>query len=62
MSIGKTHGVDAIPTEVYKSVGPLTIQTLTKFLQSMRAKAPLPRDKKDISIVDLYKRKGNILF
>ena len=56
---GKAPGTDAIPAEIYKTGGPILIQKLTELFTSFWSKGSLPQDFKDVSIVHLYKRKGN---
>ena len=55
LSSGKAPDADAIPAEVYKAGG---LPMAEKFQCICRKKA-IPQDFKDVSIIYLYKRKGN---
>nr|VZI32590.1 unnamed protein product [Spirometra erinaceieuropaei] len=59
LSSGKVHGLDAIPAEVYKHGGPLLMDHLTALFQDMWRQGEVPQDFKDVTIVHLYKCKGN---
>ncbi|VDL90313.1 unnamed protein product [Schistocephalus solidus] len=59
ISSGKAPGFDAIPLEVYKHGGPRLMADLTKLFQAMRHQGQFPQDFKDVTIVHLYKLKGN---
>lgn len=59
LSCGKAPGADAIPTEIYRSGGPVLTQKLTELFSLCWSKGSLPQDFKNASIVHLYKRKGN---
>ena len=59
MSSRKAPGSDAIPAEVYKAGGPIMLQKLTQFFQSIWKEGQVPQQFKDASIVHIYKRKGN---
>uniref|UniRef100_A0A183TDV3 MCM_lid domain-containing protein n=1 Tax=Schistocephalus solidus TaxID=70667 RepID=A0A183TDV3_SCHSO len=59
ISNGKAPGSDAIPPEVYKPSGPRLVAELSKFFQEMLRQGQVPQDLKDVTIVHLYKRKGN---
>jgi hypothetical protein len=56
---GKALGADTIPAEIYKAGGPAPSQKLTEFFATFWSAEALPQDFKDVSIVHLYKRKGN---
>ncbi|XP_063601113.1 uncharacterized protein LOC134777205 [Penaeus indicus] len=56
---GKAPGADSIPAEIYASGGPQLIRRLTELFQSMWFQEKLPQEFKDVSVVHLYKRKGN---
>ncbi|BHF75743.1 hypothetical protein SprV_0501884000 [Sparganum proliferum] len=59
LSSGKAPGSDAIPTDIYKHVGPQLMDHLTALFQEMWRQGEVPQDFKDATIVHLYKRKGN---
>nr|VZI11169.1 unnamed protein product [Spirometra erinaceieuropaei] len=59
LSSGKAPGSDAIPAEVYKHGGPQLMDHLTALFQEMWRQGEVPQDFKDVTIVHLYKRKGN---
>ncbi|VDL93010.1 unnamed protein product [Schistocephalus solidus] len=50
---------DAIPPEIYKHAGPRLMAELTTLFQEMWRQRQFPQDFKDVTIVHLYKRKGN---
>ncbi|VDL96262.1 unnamed protein product [Schistocephalus solidus] len=58
-SSGKAPGSDAIPSEVYKHVGPRLMVELTTLFQEMWHQGQVPREFKDATIVHLYNQKGN---
>ncbi|BHF72569.1 hypothetical protein SprV_0401563600 [Sparganum proliferum] len=58
-SSGKAPGSDAIPAEAYKHGGPQLMDHLTALIQEMWRQGEFPQDFKDVTIVHLYKRKGN---
>nr|VZH91290.1 unnamed protein product [Spirometra erinaceieuropaei] len=59
LSSWKAAGWDAIPAEVYKHGNPQLMDHLTAFFQEMWCQAEVPQDFKDVTIVHLYKQKGN---
>nr|VZI36555.1 unnamed protein product [Spirometra erinaceieuropaei] len=59
LSSGKAPGSDAIPAEVCKHGGPQLMDHLTALFQEMWRQGEVPQDFKDVTIVHLYKRKGN---
>ena len=59
LSSGKASGTDAIPAEVYKAGGLPMTEKLTEMFQCKWRKETIPQDFKDVSIIQLYKRKGN---
>ena len=56
---GKAPGMDGIPGEIYKAVGPAALDTFTDLLISIWEEEELPRDFRDATIVSLYKNKGS---
>ena len=59
LSSGKAPGTDAIPAEVSKAGGLPMAEKLTELFQCMWRKEAIPQDFNDVSIIHLYKRKGN---
>ncbi|BHF78991.1 hypothetical protein SprV_0602210800 [Sparganum proliferum] len=59
LSSEKAPGSYAIPAEVYKHGGPQLMDHLTALFQEMWPQGEVPQDFKDVTIVHLYKRKGN---
>ena len=59
LSSGKSPGKDAIPAEDNKAGGLLKAEKLTELFQCTWRKEAIPQDFKDVSIIHLYKRKGN---
>ncbi|BHF84896.1 hypothetical protein SprV_1002804800 [Sparganum proliferum] len=59
VSSGKAAGSDAIPAEVYKHGDPQLMDHLTSLFQEMWHQGEIPQDFKDVTIMHLYKRKGN---
>ena len=59
LSSGKTPGSDAIPVEIYKAGDPPIAEKLTKLFHIMRRKEAIPQEFKDVTIIHLFKRKGN---
>ncbi|VDL90326.1 unnamed protein product [Schistocephalus solidus] len=59
ISIGKAQGSDAIPPDAYKHGGLRLIAELTTLFQEMSCQGQVPPELKDVTIVHLYKRKGN---
>ncbi|VDL91020.1 unnamed protein product [Schistocephalus solidus] len=59
ISNGKALGSEASPTEVYKQGGPWLIAELTTLSPGDVAPRKVPQDFKDVTIVQLYKRKRN---
>ena len=59
LSSGKAPGIDAIPGEVNKAGGLPVAEKLTELFQCMWRKDAIPQDFKAVSIIHLYKRKGN---
>nr|VZH96710.1 unnamed protein product [Spirometra erinaceieuropaei] len=56
---GKAPGSDAIPAEVYKHGGPQLMDHPTALFQDIWRQREVLQDFKDITVVHLYKRKGN---
>ena len=59
LSSGKAPGSDAIPVEIYKAGGQPRAEKLTELFHCIWKKAAIPQEFKDVSIIHLYKRKGN---
>lgn len=59
LSSGKAPGSDAIPAKFYKAGGSCLIEKLTDLLQSLQKLEAIHQEFKDLSIINLYKRKGN---
>ncbi|VDL99776.1 unnamed protein product [Schistocephalus solidus] len=59
ISSGKAPGSDAIPPEVYKRGEPRRMAELTTLFQEMWRQGQAHQDFKEVTIVHLYKRKGN---
>uniref|UniRef100_A0A8C1UUW5 Uncharacterized protein n=1 Tax=Cyprinus carpio TaxID=7962 RepID=A0A8C1UUW5_CYPCA len=59
MSSGKAPGSDMIPSKVYKAGGSVLVDKVTQLFQSFWNQGSIPQELKDMSIVHLYKRKGN---
>ncbi|VDL88057.1 unnamed protein product [Schistocephalus solidus] len=59
ISRGKAPETDAIPPDVYKHGGPRVMAELTTLFQEMWRQGQVSQDFKDVTIVHLYKRKGN---
>lgn len=59
MSSGKAPGSDMIPSTVYKAGGSVLVDKVTQLFQSFWNQGSIPQELKDMSIVHLYKRKGN---
>nr|VZI37878.1 unnamed protein product [Spirometra erinaceieuropaei] len=59
LSSRKVPGPDAIPDEVYKHRGPPLMDHLTALFQEMWRQGEVLQSFKDLTIVHLYKRKGN---
>ena len=59
LSCGKAPGSDAIPSEGYKAGGPVMLQNLTKLFQCMWREGKVLQQLKHISIVHIFRRKGN---
>ena len=59
LSSGKAPGSDAIPAEIYKAGGPPVAETLTELFHIMWRKEAIPQEFKDVTIIYLFKRKGN---
>ena len=56
---GKAPGMDGIPGEIYKAVGPAALNAFTEILTSIWEEEELPRDFRDATIVSLFKNKGS---
>ena len=52
-------GADPIPADAYKAVGLPMAGKLTELFHCMWRKEAIPKEFKDVSIIHLYKRKGN---
>ena len=59
LSSGKAPGLDAIPAEIFKEGGTALMGKLLTLVQIIWEKESVPQDFKDMSIIHLYKRKGN---
>ena len=59
LSSRKAPGADAIPAEVYKAGGIPMAEKLTELFHCMWRKEAIRQEFKDVSIIHLYKRKGN---
>nr|VZI20132.1 unnamed protein product [Spirometra erinaceieuropaei] len=59
LSCGKAPGSDAIPAEVYKHGGPQLMDHLFALFEEMWRQGEVPQDFKDVTVLHLYKRKGN---
>ena len=59
LSSGKAPVADAITCEVFKAGGHPIAEKLTGLFQCIWRKEAIPQDYKDVSIIHLYKRKGN---
>ena len=59
LSSGKASGSDAIPAEIFKEGGTALTGKLLTLVQIIWEKESVPQDFKDMSIINLYKRKGN---
>ena len=58
-SSGKSPGADGIPAEIYKHGGDYMRRKLTHLFKLIWDKGTVPQEFKDLSIVHLYKRKGD---
>ena len=59
LSSGKAPGSDAISAEIYKAGGPPVAEKLTGLFHIMWRKEAIPQESKDVTIIHLFKRKGN---
>ena len=59
LSSGKASGSDAIPAEIYKVGGSSVAEKLTELFHIMWRKEDIPQEFKDVTIIHLFKRKGN---
>ena len=59
MSSGKAPGPDTLPAEVFKSGGHTLLPKLTELYQSFWQEEILPQEFKGVTIVHIYKLKGN---
>lgn len=59
LSSGKAPGSDAIPAEIYKEGGQAVTEKLLQLFLLIWQTETLPQDFKDVSIIHLYKKKGN---
>ena len=59
LSSGKAPGSDAIPAEIYKAGGTPVAKKMTELFHMMWRKEAIPQEFKDVSIIHLFKRKGN---
>ena len=59
LSSGKAPGSDAIPAEIYKAGGTPVAKKMAELFHIMWRKEAIPQEFKDVSIMHLFKRKGN---
>ena len=59
LSSGKAPGSDSIPAEVYKEGGSALTEKLHQLFLLMWQQETIPQEFKDVSIIHVYKRKGN---
>ena len=58
-SPGKAPGADGISTDIYKKGGDALLEQLTSQFRSIWEEKQVPEDFKDVSIVHIYKKKGD---
>lgn len=58
-SSGKAPGMDGIPAEVYKAVGPEALEAFHSIITSIWEEEEIPQEFRDATIVSLYKNKGS---
>ena len=59
LSSDKAPGSDAIPAEIYKAGGTPVAKKMTELFHIMWRKEAIPQAFKDVSVIHLFKRKGN---
>ena len=57
-SSGKSHGMDGIPAETFKSAGPLALEALRSVLTSIWNGEDVPREFRNATVVSLFKNRG----
>ena len=58
MSCGKAPGIDGIPAEIFKALGPAAFNTFLGILTTIWNQEELPAELRDATIVVLFKNKG----
>ena len=58
-SSGKSPGMDAIPAEIFKSVGPAALEALHSLLASIWEEEDVPKEFRNATFVSLFKDRGS---
>ncbi|KAL8592948.1 hypothetical protein ACOMHN_050775 [Nucella lapillus] len=58
-SSGKAPGKDGIPAEIFKTVGPVALDTFHDLLCSIWEEEDMPQEFRDATIISLFKNKGS---
>ena len=58
-SSGKSPGMDGIPTEIFKSAGPVALEALHSLLTGICEEEDVPKEFRNATFVSLFKNRGS---
>lgn len=58
-SSGKAPGMDGIPAEIFKAVGPVALESFLSLLTSIWEEEVIPKEFRNATVISLFKNKGS---